>query len=146
MFVGHVGVNVTDLDRSITFYQRVFGLDLPQAPDPADPHRYARLTRDGELVLTLWPQSAGSFRSDTPGLHHLAFQVATPAEVERARDVLEELGARFAYDGVVPHRDGAESGGLFFFDPDGTRLEIATAHAPVTGPAPSGTAPTCGFF
>ena len=75
MFVGHVGVNVTDLDRSIAFYQRVFGLDLPQAPVPADPHRYARLTPDGELLLTLWPQSEGSFRSDIPGLHHLAFQV-----------------------------------------------------------------------
>lgn len=74
MFVGHVGVNVTDLDRSIAFYQRVFGLGLPQAPDPADPHRYARLTWDGELVLTLWPQSEGSFRSDTPALHHLAFR------------------------------------------------------------------------
>jgi lactoylglutathione lyase len=146
MFVGHVGVNVTDLDRSITFYRRVFGLDLPQAPDPADPHRYARLTRNGDLVLTLWPQSEGSFRSDTPGLHHLAFEVATPAEVEQARAVLEELGARFAYDGVVPHRDGAESGGLFFFDPDGTRLEISTDHALTTAPAPSGTAPTCGFF
>jgi catechol 2,3-dioxygenase-like lactoylglutathione lyase family enzyme len=146
MFVGHVGVNVTDLDRSITFYRRVFGLDLAQVPDPADPHRYARLTRNGELVLTLWPQSEGSFRSDTPGLHHLAFEVATPAEVEQARAVLEELGARFAYDGVVPHRHGAESGGLFFFDPDGTRLEISTDHAPTTAPAPSGTAPTCGFF
>jgi lactoylglutathione lyase len=146
MFVGHVGVNVTDLDRSIAFYQRVFGLDLAQVPDRADPHRYARLTRDGELVLTLWPQSEGSFRADTPGLHHLAFQVATADEVERARAVLEELGASFAYDGVVPHRDGAESGGLFFFDPDGTRLEISTAHAPVTAPAPSGAAPTCGFF
>jgi lactoylglutathione lyase len=146
MFVGHVGVSVTDLDRSIAFYQRVFGLDLPQAPDPADPHRYARLTRDGELVLTLWPQSEGSFRPGTPGLHHLAFQVEKPAEVEQARAALEELGARFAYDGIVPHRDGAESGGLFFLDPDGTRLEISTEHAPVTGPAPSGAAPTCGFF
>ena len=146
MFVGHVGVNVTDLDRSIAFYQRVFGLDLPQAPDPADPHRYARLTRDGELVLTLWPQSEGTFRSDTPGLHHLAFQVETPAEVEQVHAVLEELGARFAYGGVVPHRDGAESGGLFFLDPDGTRLEIAAMHPPVTAPAPSGAASTCGFF
>ena len=115
-------------------------------PNPADPHRYARLTRDSELVLTLWPQSEGSFRSDTAGLHHLAFQVETPAEVEQARAVLEELGARFVYDGVVPHRDGAESGGLFFLDPDGTRLEISTKHAPVTAPAPSGAAPTCGFF
>lgn len=146
MFVGHVGVNVTDLDRSVAFYQRVFGLDLPQAPDPTDPRRYARLTRGGELVLTLWPQSEGCFRSDTPGLHHLAFQVETSAEIEQARAVLEELGARFAYDGVVPHRDGAESGGLFFLDPDGTRLEISAKHAPVTAPAPSREAPTCGFF
>lgn len=146
MFVGHVGVNVTDLDRSIAFYERVFGLEATVAPDRADPRRYARLTRDGALVLTLWPQASGSFDGATPGLHHLAFQVATAAEVEQARAVLEELGARFAYEGVVPHRDGAESGGLFFFDPDGARLEITTEHAPLTAPAPSGAAATCGFF
>jgi len=146
MLVGHIGVNVTDLDRSIEFYRRVFELDLLQAPDPADPHRYARLTRDGVLVLTLWPQSEGSFRADSPGLHHLAFQAQDPAEIERARGVLEQLGASFAYDGVVPHREGADSGGIFFYDPDGTRLEISSAHAPLTAPAPSGEAPTCGFF
>ena len=146
MLTGHVGLNVTDLDRSIDFYRRVFGLDLLNQPDAADPHAYARLGHEGHLVLTLWPQSAGKFSADTPGLHHLAFQVETPELVEQARSVLEELGARFAYDGVVPHRDGAESGGLFFFDPDGTRLEISTKHAPVTAPAPSGSAPTCGFF
>ena len=146
MFVGHVGINVTDLDRSIAFYQRVFGLELLTTPDPEDPHRYARLAKDGELVLTLWPQSSGAFTPDTPGLHHLAFKVETAAEIDKARSVLEEIGARFAYEGVVPHSDGAESGGLFFFDPDGTRLEISAKHAPITAPAPSGAAPTCGFF
>src|SRR5438477_12405495 len=102
MFVGHVGVNVTDLDRSILFYQRVFGLELLAVPGPEDPYRYARLAKDGELVLTLWPQGSGAFSPDTPGLHHLAFAVETAAEIDKARGVLEELGARFAYEGVVP--------------------------------------------
>lgn len=146
MFVGHVGVNVTDLDRSIAFYQRVFGFEVLSVPDLGDSGRYARLGKDGTLALTLWQQSSGSFSPDTPGLHHLAFQTGTAAEISQAREVLEEIGARFAYDGVVPHHEGAASGGLFFFDPDGTRLEISTAHAPVTAPAPSKAAPTCGFF
>jgi len=146
MQTGHVGLNVTDLDRSIDFYRRVFGLDLLNQPDPADPHRYARLGHEGRLVLTLWPQSDGKFSTDTPGLHHLAFEAAGPEEINQAQAVLTEIGAEFAYEGVVPHRDGADSGGLFFFDPDGTRLELSTAHAPLTAAAPSGTSPTCGFF
>ena len=35
--------------------------------------------------------------------------------------------ARFHHDGVVPHGEGASSGGIFFEDPDGIRLEIYTA-------------------
>lgn len=146
MQTGHVGINVTDLDRSIAFYRKVFGLELLNRPDPADPHRYARLGHDGQLTLTLWPQSTGTFSGDTPGLHHLAFEAADPEQIHRAQAALAQIGAEFAYDGVVPHRDGADSGGLFFFDPDGTRLEISAAPAPLTAAAPSGAAPTCGFF
>jgi lactoylglutathione lyase len=146
MQTGHVGLNVTDLDRSIAFYQKVFGLELLNEPDPADPHRYARLAHDGKLILTLWPQGTDTFNADSPGLHHLAFAADGPDQVKQAQAALEEIGAQFAYQGVVPHREGADSGGLFFFDPDGTRLEISTANAPLTAAAPSGTAPTCGFF
>ncbi|MES2462541.1 MAG: VOC family protein, partial [Armatimonadota bacterium] len=37
------------------------------------------------------------------------------------------------------------SGGLFFEDPDGTRLEIY-APSGVEGTVPTSGAPTCGFF
>ncbi|MEV6975792.1 VOC family protein [Kitasatospora sp. NPDC093806] len=144
---GHVGLNVTDLARSTAFYRRVLGLEPVREGTDAE-HRFAFLGRDGRLVLTLWQQSEGRFATAAPGLHHLSFQVDTLDEVRAAEALLRELGAEFAYDGVVPHGEGAASGGIFFTDPDGVRLEIYTpAGVDETGAeAPSKSAPTCGFF
>jgi hypothetical protein len=56
------------------------------------------------------------------------------------------MGTDFLYDGIVPHAESAASGGIFFTDPDGTRLEIYAPSGAEGGEAPSGAAPTCGFF
>ncbi|MFF1793959.1 VOC family protein [Kitasatospora sp. NPDC058263] len=144
---GHIGLNVTDLDRSTAFYRSVLGLELvKEGTDPE--RRFAFLGRDGRLVITLWQQSAGAFATAAPGLHHLSFQVDSLDEVRAAERLLRELGAEFAHDGVVPHSEGAASGGIFFTDPDGIRLEIFTPQGvDATGAtAPTGTTPTCGFF
>jgi hypothetical protein len=50
------------------------------------------------------------------------------------------------HGGIVPHAEGRSSGGLFFEDPDGIRLEIFTATGVGDHVAPHGAAPTCGFF
>jgi lactoylglutathione lyase len=97
-------------------------------------------------VLTLWEQSAGTFATDRPGLHHLSFEVADVDAVRRAETVLRGLGVDFAYDGIVPHGEGAASGGVFFTDPDGVRLEIYSPSGADMAPAPTPAAPTCGFF
>jgi lactoylglutathione lyase len=99
---------------------------------------------DGELVVTLWQQSAGEFPTDRPGLHHLAFLVDDIDTVRAAEERVRASGARLFHDGVVPHAEGASSGGIFFADPDGIRLEIYAA-AGADGAAPSD-GPTCGFF
>lgn len=143
---GHVGLNVTDLRRSKEFYQRVLGLEV--LVDGRDGDReWAFLGRDGTLLITLWRQSDGRFDTALPGLHHLSFEVQSLDEVSAVRENLTRLGARFQYDGVVPHREGGDSGGIFFTDPDGIRLEVYTP-AGLAGHAapPVGEAPTCGFF
>ncbi len=61
-------------------------------------------------------------------------------------DTLVGRSAPFAYDGVVPHGEGARSGGVFFHDPDGTRLEVYAPSGADPGNAPTAGAPTCGFF
>ncbi|WP_156727586.1 VOC family protein [Streptomyces apocyni] len=142
---GHVGLNVTDIEKSLPFYREVFGFDI--AAEGKDDHqRWAFLARDGKLVITLWRQSDSSFSTATAGLHHLSFQVDSQDDVRAVEAVLRERGADFAYEGVVAHGEGAGSGGIYFADPDGIRLEIYAPTGAEEAPAPSGAAPTCGFF
>ena len=141
---GHIGLNVPDLERALPFYEGVFGLQVLRESDAP---RFAFLGDDDGIVVTLWEQSDGAFDPDRPGLHHLAFEVDGIEEVEAAQERVQELGGSVQHGGIVPHADGARSGGLFFTDPDGIRLEIyAGAGAHEHGAAPAGAAPTCGFF
>ncbi|ORA25989.1 VOC family protein [Mycobacterium aquaticum] len=142
---GHVGLNVTDLERSIEFYRQALGFE-PLRIVTEEQHQYAFLGSEGVLRLTLWQQSDGNFSANTPGLHHLSFQVDTIEQVRAVEAVLKEHGVPFAYDGVVAHEDGAASGGIFFTDPDGIRLEVCTPSGAQDSPAPTGSAPSCGFF
>lgn len=142
---GHVGLNVTDLERSLAFYREVFDFEV-MAEGKEDGRRWAFLGRDDRLLVTLWQQSEGAFAADRPGLHHLSFQVDTVEEVRAAEEVLHALGAEFTHDGVVPHGENASSGGIFFTDPDGIRLEIYAPTGADPAAAPTASAPTCGFF
>jgi lactoylglutathione lyase len=142
---GHVGLNVADLERSKKFYQEVFGFAVI-AESNVEGKEYAFLGDDGKLVLTLWQQSEGEFATNRPGLHHLSFQVETIESVKTVEANLKAIGARFAYDGVVPHQEGSQSGGIFFFDPDGIRLEIFSPTGAEHDHAPVEDAPSCGFF
>nr|WP_216853207.1 VOC family protein [Phytoactinopolyspora halotolerans] len=142
---GHVALNVTDLRRSIDFYSRLFDFEVI-AQEPDGDRAFALLASGGALQITLWQQSSGTFPAGLPGLHHLSFEVADIEAVRRAEATLKELGVEFAYDGVVPHGEGASSGGVFFFDPDGMRLEIYAPSGADGSSAPTQGAPTCGFF
>ncbi|MFH8256924.1 VOC family protein [Streptomyces roseolus] len=141
----HIGINVTDLDRSLRFYGEVLGFETIGVGD-ADGRRYAFLGQDGRLTLTLWQQAEGGYEANRAGLHHLAFQAESIEKVREAEAALKARDVDFAYDGVVALREGATAAGIFFHDPDGTRLEINVPQGAEGAPAPSTTAPTCGFF
>lgn len=142
---GHVGLNVTDLQRSVDFYCRALGFEQIGGSTGPD-HHYAFLGFNGVLQLTLWQQSDSTFSSRTAGLHHLAFLVENVEQVRAVETALNEHGVDFAYDGVVAHGKGIASGGIFFYDPDGIRLEVYAPSGADTAPAPSGAESTCGFF
>src|SRR5690606_1636387 len=132
---GHIGLNVSDIDRSVEFYRRARGFEhLASGGEGGE--RFAFLGLDGVLVLTLWAQARGEFSASTPGLHHLSFQVEDMQQVRAVETVLRELGIALVHDGVVAHGEGASSGGIFFTDPDGIRLEVYAPAGAESAPAP----------
>ena len=142
---GHVGLNVNDLARSKKFYEEVFGFEV-RGESTADDRKFAMLAQDGKLVLTLWQQSSAGFSRETAGLHHLSFQAKSVEDVKEIEAKLRERGAKLIYDGIVLHIEGAKSGGIFFEDPDGIRLEIYTTEGLEEYSAPENGPSACGFF
>ncbi len=142
---GHVGINVSDLDRSVEFYGQTLGY-RKLGEGRHQESRYAFLGDGNDLILTLWQQSTGRFEKRRPGLHHLSFQVGTVEDLQRAEGRLRTLGVRFQYEGIVAQAEGLPSAGLFFEDPDGTRLEIFTPQGGSARALPVPGAPSCGFF
>ncbi|MFG2328661.1 VOC family protein [Streptomyces sp. NPDC048604] len=142
---GHIGINVTDLERSLGFYRDVLGFEV-LAEGKEEGRRFAFLGQDGALVVTLWQQAEGAYDKARAGLHHLAFEAESMDRVRSAETALKERDVTFAYEGVVAHREGAADGGIFFHDPDGTRLEIYAPTGAEEAAAPNNATPTCGFF
>lgn len=143
--LGHVGLNVTDLDRAERFFQDGLGFrTLARSDFNGSP--YALLGQDGVLSLTLWQQSAGAFSVSTPGLHHLAFQVTDADLLDGIRRRLEDSGARILHGGAVAQSEGGSSSALYFEGPDGIRLEVSAPSGGATLSSPTPGAPACGFF
>ncbi|MDH5513473.1 MAG: VOC family protein [Gammaproteobacteria bacterium] len=119
--IGHVVLNVIDIERSLDFYTRIMGFEVSDIyPDSMMPGRMAflRFSEDHHGVA-LVGGAEGESRSRE--LHHMAFEVATLDEVFKARSHLEEHGVKIAYEGR--RRAGIQIA-VEFSDPDGHRLEI----------------------
>jgi lactoylglutathione lyase len=142
---GHIGLNVSNVEKSAQFYRAVFGFSVVRE-SYEEGRRFVHLGDGQRLVLTLWEQSEGRFEKYRPGLHHLSFQASNIDEVRRFEERLRALNVHFLYDGVVAHREGADSGGIFFEDPDGIRLEISSTTGASGLAAPNGESSACGFF
>jgi catechol-2,3-dioxygenase len=117
--LNHAVLFVTDLERSVAFYERAFGLTV-MAREPRANAAFLRLPRSGNHHdLGLFgvgdqpPRPRGSL-----GLYHLAWQVDTIEELEEARLTLAELEA---LPGESSH--GATKS-VYGRDPDGNEFEV----------------------
>lgn len=126
--LNHAVLFVGDLDRSVDFYESVFGMEVI-AREPRMNAAFLRLPRSGNHHdLGLFGLGAGGgvgqglggkpVRSGAPGLYHLAWQVDTIDELAEARAAL--IDAR-AITGESSH--GATKS-LYGADPDGNEFEV----------------------
>jgi catechol-2,3-dioxygenase len=117
--LNHAVLFVSDLERSVAFYQKAFDMAV-MAREPRANAAFLRLPRSGNHHdLGLFgvgeqpPRPHGSL-----GLYHLAWQVDTIEELEEARLTLANLDA---YTGESSH--GATKS-VYGRDPDGNEFEV----------------------
>jgi catechol 2,3-dioxygenase len=119
--LGHIVLNVADVERSTKFYTEVMGLKVSDVyTDEIAPGGmvFFRFNGDHHGIAVV-----GSMPNESPAieLNHLALEVATLDEVFIAREHLKKQGVKIDFEGR--RRAGAQIA-VEFRDPDGHRLEI----------------------
>jgi catechol 2,3-dioxygenase-like lactoylglutathione lyase family enzyme len=128
--INHIALTVTDLARSVSFYERALGFLGYRLAERGD----AYVEWEGACGwFILRPASAESrgrpHERTAPGLHHLAFSAGSRDEVDAFhREVLLPLGAQVLDPPQVWPQYSAGYYAVFFLDPDGMKLELA--HTP----------------
>jgi catechol 2,3-dioxygenase len=119
--LGHVVIKVNDMKRSVAFYTGVLGLrvsDVYPETMMKGGMVFLRCNTDHHCLALI-----GGLQGDSSarGMHHFAFEVATLAEVLRAREHLRRAGVKIDFEGR--RRAGCQIA-IEFRDPDDHHLEI----------------------
>ena len=129
--INHLDLTVSDLSVSLPFYDSVLGrLGFERVvPEPGSTARPAWHHQDPALRLfsiALCEARADATPHDrfSPGLHHLAFQAESRADVDEFHRFLVETGVTV----LDPPADYPQYWpvyyAVFFADPDGLKLEL----------------------
>ena len=120
--ITHVALTVTDLDRSVPWYEGLFGT-TPVIDEDTGPFRHVVWLLGGHTLVGLHqfpdPVSREPFNERRAGLDHLAFACANRDELAQWEARLRELGV--PNGGIV---DAPYGSGLSFRDPDNIALEF----------------------
>ena len=118
--IHHVALTVSDLKRSVPWYQQLFDAE-PVLDEDTGPFRHVVWSVGSTLVgLHQFPDGRSeTFDERRVGLDHLAFACADRSELERWEARLDAM--HVAHGGIV---DAGYGSGLSFRDPDNIALEF----------------------
>lgn len=113
--LSHVALRVRNIDRAVDFYTQVVGLSLRNRRDSAA-FLGVRADSSHELALFALGDHAADPDPERVGMYHMAWEMASFAELEQLHERLLASGTRVAgYSGRACN--------VMFLDPDGNELE-----------------------
>jgi len=134
--LGHIGITVRDLDRSVDFYTDILGMRLTERFEYSDEVGHGVTVVAGAFVrcdtthhaISIFKLQDGILPDDAPdgselgiGLHHIAFELATPEDLLAKLHEMRSAGVE-----IVNCRKGGPGNQPRFYarDPDGHLLEF----------------------
>lgn len=119
--IDHIAITVTDLDRSVDFYQKLLGSSTVAEIDGPGLHRKLFALPDGTTIGLTKHETVppGVFSPFVPGMDHLGLGVESVAELELWLAHLEQLGIENS--GIERATYGVA---VSFTDPDGTAFDL----------------------
>lgn len=119
--IGHVLLRVADVEKSKAFYTGLLGFRVVEE-DPEHGGVFMTLGEQGhtlDLVPTDAPELDPRPAQHRVGVHHIAFQVDSYEALKDAYFTLQDSGV-----GIDRAMDHVSQQSVYFYDPDGNRLEI----------------------
>ena len=117
--IGHLVLNVSDVERSANFYRDVVGFELARMrPDRSGAFLTCGIVHHN-LALFKAPAGARPAEKGQVGLNHFAFQVDDYKALQEAHGRLTKGGA--VIDHIVDH---GMTRSVYFLDPDGLMMEL----------------------
>lgn len=117
--IGYVSLNVSDIDRSLDFYQRILGFKMVDRS--SNERAFLSVERHSSHFVELWHAKAG--RSDTrrAGLYHFAILLPERKYLADMFQHLSERGGEVRFDGFADH---LVSESIYIRDPDDIGIEV----------------------
>ena len=128
--LGHLGINVPDLDAAKAYYDQLMPL-LGYAPFISGPDEFAYLPAAGKrgTAVFFYPATEGSdFSRHRIGLQHLAFTVPTRSDVHRVHEHVVAMGSEVVHAPRVYPEYPPPYYAVFWLDPHGFMLEAVCHH------------------
>ena len=123
--VGHIHLNVTDLERSIAFYRDVLGFDV-KLRYGAQAAFLAAGAYHHHIGLNTWhSEGAAPVKKAAAGMYHVAFVYPDRAALGRAVGEVRAAGVE-----IYGAADHGVSEAVYFDDPDGNGIELYWDRAP----------------
>jgi catechol 2,3-dioxygenase len=119
--IDHLALKVTDMERSLVFYQQVLGLELLRTAGPDEAGGHAAFLRAGSQSLDLFarPDFVSADKEQPVGMDHVCLQIEA-ASVDEIMETLHQAQAEIFWGPVV--RQGSTS--VYVYDPDGIHIEL----------------------
>ena len=110
----HISLRVTDTERSLQFYQKVFGVQVMYRQDAL-----LQVQTPGSNDIIVF-EKGDSQKGNGGGIKHFGFRLQSPIDIQLAAEAITNAG------GIIEELGEFVPGEpyIFFWDPDGYEVEV----------------------